>query len=104
LKLSGSNEEVGTAHNLVHQLADITDTSAALGIFHGTLASASFLFRQDFLQYRGFAVEPDILFNVGRRVPEAVTDQIFHKLHPFCIVLLKSGLISGPLGENEIPQ
>ena len=90
MKLSGANEEVGAAANLVHQLADITDTSAALGIFHGTLASSRFLFGQNFLQYRGSAVETDILFYGGLRVPEAITDHFFHVLHSFCFVLQKA--------------
>jgi hypothetical protein len=80
LKLSGLSEEVGTAHNLVHQLADITDTSAALGIFHGTLASARFLFGQNFLQYRRLVVPTNIAYDIGNSMIEAVANQVFHSL------------------------
>jgi len=72
-------EEFGIAHNLVHQLADITNTSTALGIFNGALARACLLFRKDFLQYRGPAVETDILLDVGCGISKAVTYQFFHR-------------------------
>jgi len=73
-------DEFGTAHNLVHQLADITNASTAFGIFDGALASARLLFRENPLQYRGPAVEKDVLLDVGCGISEAVTNHFIHKL------------------------
>ena len=73
-------EERGTAHNLVHQLADITNASTTLGIFDGALTCARLLFGENPLQYRGPAVETDIIIDVGCGISEAVTYQFFHKL------------------------
>jgi hypothetical protein len=83
-------EEFGTAHNLVHQLADITNTSTALGVFDGALTCARLLFGKDFLQYRGPTVETDILLDIGCGISEAVTDQIFHKIVLLCSCLCRA--------------
>jgi hypothetical protein len=88
-------EELGTAQNLVHQLADITNTSTALWIFNGALASARLLFGENPLQYRGPAVETKVLLDVGCGISEAVTHQFFHRAILLIDIYAESTILQG---------
>jgi hypothetical protein len=63
-------------YNLCHHLADISQASAAFGVFPSAITSPGFLFTRNSRENRGAPIIDVILFDLFFRVLEAVADQI----------------------------
>ena len=64
--------------NLVHNPADIRQTSFALGIFHGALAIAKLFLSLDLLTNQRAAIFAQVILDVFSAVFKTVTDEFVH--------------------------
>jgi asparagine N-glycosylation enzyme membrane subunit Stt3 len=69
--------------NLVHNPADIRQTSFALGVFYGALAFAELFLCLNFLHNKRAAILAQVILDVFSAVLKTIANQIAHELFSF---------------------
>jgi hypothetical protein len=82
-------------HNLVHNPADIRQTSTAFGVLRSTLTTTEFFLGLYFLHNKRMSIFPQVILDIFSGVFKTVTDEIVHMVFPRVFgVLTTTGIIT----------